>query len=278
MNQVICIKWGEKYSGDYVNRLQRMLERQTTAPFQLHCFTDSAEGIFPEVKVHPLPELGCEIPKTVPGKFPKIALWRKDLPVPAGPALFIDLDTVLVGNIDCYFEVGDPQDVYLAKNWAKPFMGLGQTSVFRFPVGGHSYILENLQANTVELAEKYRYEQHYVTRNVHPKVKFWPNKWTRHYRLHCLGIWWLRYIRKPRLPRGARIITFPGFPDPVDAIKGRMEADLPAGLSRVEQVKHAMGLKREQTQTKKEWRKQRWRQLRQYTPKADWLMKHWDVL
>ena len=37
-------------------------------------------------------------------------------------------------------EYGDPSDVILARNWAKPLQRLGQTSVFRFPVGGHPQI------------------------------------------------------------------------------------------------------------------------------------------
>ena len=270
MNRVICIKWGEKYGADYVNRLQKMLERHTTQPFQLICFTDNFEGVDKAVELHPLPELGCEIPKTVPGKFPKIALWGADLPIEDGPVLFIDLDTVLVGNVDAYFTIGDANDVYLARNWTKPFSGLGQTSVFRFPVGGHTYILEDLRERTKELAEKHRYEQHYVTKSVLGGVKFWPEEWTKHFRVHCLGPWPLRYLRGVRQPKEAKMITFPGLPDPVDAIQGRLSSGYPAGLSGAEYLKACF--------TDPKLKRKPWRSLRTFVPKSAWLRESWDVL
>ncbi len=44
IKQIICIKWGVKYSADYVNRLYAMTARYTSPPFQLYCFTDNAAG------------------------------------------------------------------------------------------------------------------------------------------------------------------------------------------------------------------------------------------
>lgn len=270
MNRVICIKWGEKYGADYVNRLQKMLELHTSEPFQLICFTDIPKGIDEMVEVHPLPDLGCQIPESVPGKFPKIALWGSELPIADGPVLFIDLDTVLVGNIDEYFTLGDPQDVYLARNWTKPLSGLGQTSVFRFPVGGHTYILNDLRERTKELSEKYRYEQHYVTKSVKGGVKFWPEKWTKHFRVHCMGPWPLRYLRGTAQPRGAKIITFPGLPDPVDAIQGRLSQSYPAGFGAVEYAKACF--------VDSKMKKKPFKYLRKYVPQSEWLRKSWDVL
>ena len=264
MNRILCIKWGTKYSADYVNRLQKMLERHTTQPFELHCFTDQAEGIFEEIFTHPLPELGCEIPKTVPGKFPKIALWGNEIDLSPGPALFIDLDTVIVGNIDSYFEIGEEHDVFLAKNWAKPFTGLGQTSVFRFPIKGHTYILENLRKNTRELAEKYRFEQHYVTKNVQPAVKFWPDKWTKHFRLHCMGPWPLRYLKEPTCPEGAKIITFPGMPDPYHAVERQFFDSYPKQLNRLDYIKECGRIC---PVGSKDW----WSRIKGYVGDTDWL-------
>lgn len=247
-----------------------MLSINTSSDFQLICFTDNAEEIDKQVETYPLPELGCKIPKTVPGKFPKIALWGNDLPIEKGPVLFIDLDTVIIDNIDDYFKIGDPNDVYLAKNWTKPFTGLGQTSVFRFPVGGHPYILEDLRANTRKLAEKYRYEQHYVTKNVTPKVKFWPNHWTKHYRIHCLGFWPLRYFRKPIKPKGSKIITFPGLPDPNNAIHGKMNDGYPKTDSSFKYFKACF--------THPTLKRKPFKSLKRYVPKSDWLDEAWDVL
>ncbi len=218
---VLCIKWGTVYGPEYVNILYGMVARNITGPFSLACFTDNPVGIRPEVICLPLPPLGCEIPKDVPGKWPKVALWNRDLFGLSGTALFVDLDSVIVGNIDPYFDFGDPNDVITARNWVRFFGHHGQTSVFRFPIGGHPYMLENLQADPANLSRKYQFEQNYVTAGIHGGVKFWPEPWTKHFGIHCMGLWPLRYARPPVLPRGVRIVTFPGHPKPSDAILGQ---------------------------------------------------------
>lgn len=220
--QVICMKWGDKYGPEYVNRLHGMLSRQLSSPFKLLCLTDNIEGIRPEVTCYPLPELGCEHPQNITGRWNKIALWQKQLYDITGPVLFMDLDSVIVDNIEDFFNYGDEQDVILARNWLKPHQKLGQTTLFRFYVGKHDYMLENFQQNPQATAEKYRYEQHYVTRNIKPGIKFWPEKWVKHYRLHCLSNNYIkRYLRPAKLPESAKIIAFPGQPQPEDALIGQ---------------------------------------------------------
>lgn len=221
MKRVISIKWGDKYGAEYVNRLYGMLSRNITPPFELHCFTDDRVGIRNEIVCHDLPELGCEHPRNVPGKWRKTALWGKDLDGLTGPALFVDLDSVIVGNIDCFFDYGEPEDVILARNWLKPHKKLGQTTLFRYCIGAQPYMLENFQKDPQGIAEKYRFEQHYVTNNIKNGVKFWPVEWVKHYRVHCLGNYITRYFKPARLPVGAKIIAFPGEPNPEDALYGR---------------------------------------------------------
>lgn len=219
--QVLCMKWGTMYGADVVNRLYGMVSRHVTGPAQVVCFTDDASGVRPEVRCLPMPELGCEIPPDVPGKWPKQAIWRADLFGLEGLALFIDLDSVIVDSLDPYFEYGDPDAVYVARNWVRPLRRAAQTSIFRFRIGRHAYMLENLQRDPARISRKYQFEQNYVTQGIRGGVRFWPGAWTRHFRMHCLGPWPLRYLRAPVLPRGARVVTFPGHPKPEDAVVGR---------------------------------------------------------
>lgn len=230
--QVLCIKWGTKYGADHVNRIYGMVSRNVTPPFRVFCFTDDPEGIRPEVKCLPLPELGCNVPVNTQGKWRKTALWNKDLKGIEGVALFIDLDSVITGSIDPYFTYGDPDDVILARNWLRPWSGLGQTSVFRFPVGKHGYILEQFQADPQGVADRFRYEQHYLTRSIKGGIKFWAEGWTCHFRVHCLGPVLMRYLRPARLPEGVRIVTFPGRPNPSDVMEGKWTAEAPAYAGR----------------------------------------------
>ena len=42
---VICIKWGNKFGADYVNRLYKMVEKNLTLEHRFVCFTDDSKGI-----------------------------------------------------------------------------------------------------------------------------------------------------------------------------------------------------------------------------------------
>lgn len=266
LKNIICIKWGTAYGAKDVNILYAMVARNLTGDFKFTCFTDDPGGIREEVHCQDLIPLGCEIPKDVPGKWPKISLWSKDLPGLEGVALFIDLDSVIVGNIDCYFEYGDPDDVITARNWLKWFRKSGQTSVFRFPVGGNSYMLENLQKDSVNISRNYQYEQNYVTHNVKGGIKFWPEEWTKHFRVHCMGFLPKRYLRPPVLPKGARIVTFPGRPGPADAVDGRWGRNAESRTS----LQHLRWVFREFTAGRK-WKKL----ISRHFLKADWIAENW---
>ena len=266
MKTILCIKWGTFYGADYVNKIYAMVARNITPPFQVHCFTDDASGIRPEVNCLPLPELGCDVPTGVPGKWRKTALWGAELFGLEGQALYIDLDTVIVDNIDCFFEFGDENDVVLAHNWLKPLHRLGQTTLFRYKIGAQPYMLEDFQQNPQAIAEQYRFEQHYVTKHVKNGVKFWPNTWVRHYRVHCLGNYFRRYLKPAKIPKGAKIIAFPGHPNPSDAVLGRWHLGQP-----VTQWQHIKNTFDAQKRVKSNPIKH----LRSFQLPCPWVIEHW---
>lgn len=262
---ILCIKWGTKYGATYVNRLQRMVARHITPPFQLVCFTDDADGIDPAIRTLPLPELGCEEPQRTRGKWRKLALWGRQLDGLeglAGTALFVDLDSVIVGDIDAYFSYGAPDAVILERNWSRPLSGLGQTSVFRFPIGSHPEILKGFRQDPQAIADRFRYEQHFVTACLGDQLRFWPRGWTRHFRLHCLGPLPLRYLRPARLPAGSRIITFPGGPNPGDVRVGRWKADSPPYAGRWAHLRRQLS-------------QGSWGGLRRFAMPVPWIDRHW---
>lgn len=267
MKQIVCLKWGEAYGPEYVNRLYAMVARHVTPPFRLVCLTDRRDGIRSEVECFDLPELGCPHPQRTMGKWRKQVLWGETVPGLEGVVLFVDLDSVIVGSLDGYFSFGSPDDVVLARNWARPFSRLGQTSVFRFRVGSQAHILADFRADPQGVADKYRFEQHYVTHAVKGGVKFWPEGWTRHFRLHCLPPFPLRYFREARLPAGARIVTFPGGPNPDDVMVGRWNKLAPPHRSAWKHLLATFGNERVD--------KRRWRHLQRYVLPVRWIAQHW---
>jgi hypothetical protein len=218
--QIICIKWGDKYSPVYVNRLYGMVERNITPPFRFVCFCDSDEGIRKEVECQPLPELSFELPVTKKGIWLKSRLWNENLADLQGPVLFFDLDVVITGNPHAFFDFGSEDDIILPPNPSNPLERLGQTSVYRFPVGKLKPILDKFSSAHQKYAEEYKYGQRFVTHNTPGGIKLWPEYWVTHFRRQCRRIFPLNYFYPPRLHKQSRIVIFPGDLDPEDAING----------------------------------------------------------
>ncbi len=230
--QVICINWGTKYGAEYINRLYAMVARNITPPFTFTAFTDTRDGVHPEVICEDLPEVDYDMPVGVVGKWPKSRLWGRQLGALQGPVLFIDLDVVIIGSLDLFFEVGGADDVVMARNPSTPFERLGQTSLFRFPVGKLEPIQRAFRENPQQTAEKYRFEQRYVTRNAPGGVRFFPRWSVQQYSYDCVPVFPLNLFRTPRPSPRARVVIFAGSSDPRFAIEGRWSYAHPTGSLR----------------------------------------------
>ena len=56
-NNILCLKHGQKYNADYVNKLYNMVSRNITVPFTMHCITEDRDGINPNINIIPLPKI-----------------------------------------------------------------------------------------------------------------------------------------------------------------------------------------------------------------------------
>lgn len=115
MIDVISLKWGDKFSPEYVNNLYQGVCRHSTIPFRFHCFTDDVSGIQPDIITHNLPDLN------IVGWWFKIWLFSDDLPFNQGDRiLFLDLDTIVTGNIDYILDHQCPRNLTGLKNFYRP--------------------------------------------------------------------------------------------------------------------------------------------------------------
>jgi hypothetical protein len=214
---VICIKWGSRYGADYVNRLLSMIRRQSARDTRLVCFTDNDIGIDPAVTVWPLPDIN--IPEHVAWlPWRKISLWQAPLADLAGDILFLDLDVVVTGSIDVFFDY-KPGCFCVAENWTQPGQKIGNTSCYRFPVGDHAYIFDDFNRNPEAVLARYRVEQHYIS-DVISDMHFWPSDWCLSFKHSLMPAWPLNFFYTPSLPETARVIAFTGKPDPDEAVDG----------------------------------------------------------
>lgn len=259
----MCINWGTRYGAAYINRLYEMVRRNITPPFRFVCFTDSRDGVRPEVECFDLPPMPGFMPKNTLGKWPKSRLWAPELADLTGPVLFLDLDLLVIKGLDPFFEFGAPEDVVLARNAAKPFHRLGQTSIYRMPVGALAPLQDVFAKDPQGVADTYRFEQHFVTRMAPGGVTFWPKGWVSHFRIDCIPTFPLNYVLAPRKPKHSKVVIFAGGLNPPDAILGQYGEDRPH-LPVSAHIRRAMNSR------------DRMRQMRQYLRPTEWVKHIWD--
>lgn len=262
MKQIVCLNWGTKYGPPFVNRLRAMVARNVTPPFRFVCFCDDPEGLDPRIEAQPLPPIDVEMPTGTLGIWPKARLWGPRLGDLSGPVLFLDLDLVVTGSLDPFFEVGEASDTILARNPARPLERLGQTSVYRFEVGRLRPLYDAFRADPQGVADEYRFEQRFVTRNAPGGIGFFPRPWIAHFRRHCRRPFPLNYALPPRLPPAARIVIFPGGLHPRHAIDGVYGPGGIRGGARA----HLAALPAAE---------RKWTHLRHFIRPAPWVAEHW---
>lgn len=222
MQTVICAKWGTRYSSHYVNCLWSMIRRNTRRATRLTCYTDDSSGICSEVVTRPLPKIALP-PQVANLPWRKVAFWAPDPGGIAGDVLFLDLDIVITGLIDDFFDY-EPQSTFcVIENWTQKGSGIGNTSVYRFRVGSHTYLFDALQQNPEAILSKYPNSQTYISRTIREKT-FWPEEWCQSFKHTLLPRWPMNFVRTPELPPNTKVVAFTGKPDPDEARDGKWQA------------------------------------------------------
>lgn len=227
---VICIKWGDRYPSDYVNRLFNMVTRHSNYQIDFYCFTEKPEGLDERIIVKPLPELKGN-PQDPRYAYRKEAgLCDDDLGGLRGErVLFFDLDVVIVDNIDGFFDYPQGDDFVIINDWNSPGNKVGQASCYSFVVGTLGFVRDYFEAHPQQVVKQFHTaSQEYLSDQVIRKfgaLKFWPETWCRSFRFDCLPFGPLRAFLTPKIPAGAKLIIFHGSPKPHDAAEGHWSTE-----------------------------------------------------
>ena len=219
---IICMKWGTRYSSEYVNRLWSMIKRHTSRDTRLVCYTDDTTDINSEVKCYPLPE-SCVPDRVKRQTWEKVCLWYSELEGIEGDVLFMDLDIVITGSIDVFFDYKPDISFCVIENWTQKGMEIGNTSIFRFRVGSHSYLADYMKTNGEDVLSKYRIEQIYISKEI-KEMEFWPREWCASFKHTIMPAWPLNLFMSAQLPNNTKIVCFTGKPDPDEARDGIWKA------------------------------------------------------
>lgn len=220
---IICMKWGTLYGPEYVNRLYAMVRRNLTRPFRFMCFTDDPSGLDDGIEHAPIPEMRVDPPyENLPWR--KLALYAPKLADLEGTALFMDLDVVVTGSLDDFFD--PPGEYCIIHNWTHPDRIVGNSSVFRFEVGALTELLDVYHEKPTQYwVDKHRIEQTYLSHQLgRERLTYWPAEWCVSFKKHCLpggpfGL--LNRFVPSKIPDGARVVVFHGNPNPDEALEGR---------------------------------------------------------
>lgn len=215
---VLCLKWGTRYGSEYVNRLYSMVSRNTQRPLRVVCFTDDPTGIRPEVDVKPMPPF--DLPERMRfHPFRRMFIFQETLADLTGSVLHLDLDLLVTGSIDGFFDHRPELDFIVAENWTQPGKRIGNMSVFRFRVGALTKVWQRFRPDPMAMMDMYRNSQTFVCRTL-GDVQFYPEEWCLSFKHSLVPAWPINFIKAPALPPTARIVAFTGKPDIDEAARG----------------------------------------------------------
>lgn len=221
LKNVVCMKWGTRYPAPFVNRLYKAVRRNVTGDLRFVCFTDDVEGLLPEVEAQPLPPITIPEPlKWTPWR--KLSLWQPGLGGLEGDVLFLDVDLVVTGSMDPFWDY-HPGEMCVAENWTQKGQGIGNTSVYRWRMGTHTEIYEAYQRDNCSVHDEHRVEQHYVSAMV-DKMIYWPPEWCLSFKHSILPKFPMNWFQTPQLPSETKIVAFTGRPDQDQARDGNWPA------------------------------------------------------
>jgi len=121
-NTILCVKWGDKYGNEYVERLKEQVEKNCSVPYNFYCLTDN-----PTQPYHlKLPTTWNEYENGNFWAYRKFHMFaEKTVNKRHGPYrtdlegdhfLYLDLDVIIQQDLKYFFEL-DMERPYIVKGW-----------------------------------------------------------------------------------------------------------------------------------------------------------------
>jgi hypothetical protein len=180
MYNFACVCYGDKYSVEYVQKLYNMVKRNTTLPINFVVFTD-------HVKMHKMVEGDIEVRKfpenDLQGWWNKLQLFHPDTYLP-GVTLYMDLDVVITGNIDCFY-THEAQLDFCGMNDFNPVTKIWNSSIMRFKQQDlHGRIWHKFMSNRPEYLRRFAGDQNLISDFIKnsPGCDSFPDSWTQSYK------------------------------------------------------------------------------------------------
>lgn len=217
---VLCVRFGNKYGREYVERLRNMVSRHLTVDYEFACLTDDQHSI-DDVRTIYQPNANY-----ARGWWHKVHMFDPGLPL-SGRILYFDLDVVICNNID-RLAVFKPNSFVGIHDFNRKFYASWQylnSSVLAWNHGVESDIWRRFKEKPGD-AQRLQGDQDWIWKLAKTRIQFWPKEWIQSYK------WEIRAREELVVQNGKRqfktvnddvvvptdcaIAVFHGEPNPLD--------------------------------------------------------------
>jgi hypothetical protein len=173
---ILCVRFGNRYGREYVERLRNMVARHITIPYEFACLTDDQHPIS---GVRTIYQPNAQYSR---GWWHKVHMFDPSLPI-AGRILYFDLDIVIHNNID-----------KLVLEYTNEFMGIHDfnrkfyanwkclnSSAMSWNHGSQNHIWNQFKSDP-KAAQKLSGDQDWIWKLSKDQIKFWPKLWIQSYK------------------------------------------------------------------------------------------------
>jgi hypothetical protein len=201
---ILCVRFGNKYGREYVERLRNMVSRNLDTDYEFACLTDDRHPIEGVRSIYQ-PAANYQKPW-----WHKIHMFDRDLPL-AGKILYFDLDVVIHRDISKLINFPFQQMAGI-RDFNRKFYPSWQylnSSVMAWQHGQQHHIYESFK-NDPNTAMRLQGDQDYIWKIMKNKITFWPESWIQSYK------WEIRSRNDLSMIGGRRSFksVFNGDPDP----------------------------------------------------------------
>ena len=218
--RILCVRFGNRYGRDYVERLRNMVARHITIPYEFVCLTDD---LHPIEGVRSIVQPNANYAR---GWWHKVHMFDPTLPL-SGRILYFDLDVVIHNSIN-----------KLATMFTDDFVGIHDfnrafhsnwhnlnSSVMAWNHGSQNHIWHQFILDP-KAAQRMPGDQDWIWKLCKDRIKFWPREWVQSYKWEIRKRDELTMVNGKRRfkdvqhavepPRDCSVTVFHGDPKPQD--------------------------------------------------------------
>lgn len=216
---LIVVKWGNKYSPQYVINLYNSVKSKCSLDFQFIVFTDNTEGLPKNLgwQFVKLPDWGFTSEKAW---WYKLEIFSKHNSI-SGNNLYIDLDVVIIGDIAPFWKF-ESTKFRICRDFNRAFIRNYKncnSSVMAWQDTSMNNLWIEFAKDIKGITKRHRGDQDFINSQIKDSI-FWPDEWAISWKWEAwrggkvTSTQYRKEELKTIIPRDTKILVFHGKPNP----------------------------------------------------------------